>query len=51
LTLLEKLKAYKERIQLIDIDSLQEEVAAYARSCFEVIADLQALHERPSEAS
>jgi len=45
LTLLEKLKAYKERIQLIDIDSLQEEVAAYARGCFEVISDLPGLHE------
>jgi hypothetical protein len=51
LTLLEKLKAYKERIQLIDIDSLQEEVAAYARSCFEVISDLPGLHENEAPAN
>ena len=51
LTLLEKLKEYRERIQLIDIDSLQEEVAAYARSCFEVIADLPGLHENTAEAN
>lgn len=51
MTLFEKLKAYRERIQLIDIDSLQEDVAAYARTCFEVIADLQGLHENTAEAS
>ncbi len=53
MALLEKLKAYRERIKLIDIDCLQADVAAYARSCFEVIADLQGqgLHERPSEAN
>jgi hypothetical protein len=51
MSLFEKLKAYRERIQLIDIDSLQEEVAAYARNCFEVIADLQGLHESMSEAN
>jgi hypothetical protein len=51
LTFLEKLKEYKERIQLIDIDSLQEEVAAYARSCFEVIADLPGLHENAATAT
>ena len=51
LTLLEKLKEYKERIQLIDTDSLQEEVAAYARSCFHVIADLPGLHENAATAN
>jgi len=51
LTLLEKLKEYHERIQLIDIDSLQAEVTAYAHSFFEVIADLQGLHENTAEAN
>jgi len=51
LTLLEKLKEYRERIKLIDIDSLQAEVTAYAHSCFEVIADLQGLHEKTAAAN
>ena len=48
---IEKLKEYRDRIQLVDIDSLQEEVSAYARSCFEVIADLPGLHENTAEAN
>lgn len=44
-TLLEKLRQYRERIQLIGIDTLHEDVAAYARDCFEVFADLRGLQE------